>query len=164
MNKEIFLQVQSFNILKYYMENKIECKLMMWNNDNWDYPLPTEIMENFKVHLNLDIKGELLERSFIKDNKIIINTMFIDKEYSKYLEFGEIFAILDEKGQPIILNQYPQLTKEDKLKIYYSIEDPTNTKELIESIISKTNADPTLVKNSINSFAKNNKNFSVLNK
>jgi hypothetical protein len=85
-------------------------RLILWNNDNWDKPLPENIMKSFEHQIVLDIKEMTLEESFIDEatGEIVLVSSFGGEEYSKVLEYDEIIAILDLQGQPYMINNFPQ--------------------------------------------------------
>ena len=133
----------------------------MWNNDNWNSPLPDSVMKAFPTQIVLDIKEMALEESYIDEStgEIIIATMFEGTEYQKVLEHGEIIAVLDLAGQPMILNNFkPEVSDNDIIKEFFEPNIPTTKAEIIElSISDGVPADA--ANRSFDMFMKNNPNL-----
>jgi len=137
------------------LENK-PFRIVLWNDDNWNKPLPKRIMDAFPIQIVLDIKDAALDNSYIDEStgEIILVTVFDEEEYSKVLEYDEIIAVLDLDGQPYILNNF---VKEKPLTIENIASSfiPQTKAEVIEMVISdgipKEDAE-----RSINAFIRNN--------
>jgi len=150
MEKEITTQPLTLEVRELMRENALDLveimiqeqqpfRIVIWNNDNWNQPLPDIIMESFPVQIVLDIKQMALEESFVDENtgEVIITTMFEGIEYQKVLEGGEIIAILDLAGQPYVLNNFKQEETEEEIKDdFLSAIIPTTKEEIIELAIS----------------------------
>jgi len=107
------MRISAYEILVNLIENNEPFGLVMWNNDNWDLPLPEDVMEQFPTTITLNIEGEVLERvEFTEDGKVDLDIMFGDTEYFKEIEMGEIVALVNLKtGQPYIVCDFPQVEK-----------------------------------------------------
>jgi len=134
-------------------------RIVLWNNDNWNAPLPKRILESFPTQLVLDIKDQALDDSYIDPatGEIIICTVFDGAEYIKVLEYGEIIAVLSLDGQPYILNDFAQDKEEEVLtaKEERVVYEPQSVDELVE-IVSSEGIPKESAKKSIDCFMKNN--------
>lgn len=118
LNKEIreLMRENAYSFLELLILEKQPFRIVLWNADNWNRPLPDSIMDNFPTQLVLEIQDMALEDSFVDENtgEIIITTIFEDMEFFKTVLYDEIIAILDLEGQPYILNNfYPETGSED---------------------------------------------------
>jgi len=131
-----------------------EFRLIIWNNNNWDKPLPESIMKSFKDQLILDIKEMALDDSYVDEatGELILVSSFGGEEYSKVLEYDEIIAVLDLSGQPYIINNFSQEEQEEDI-VYEKI--PLTKNDWIDMAtdggIPRENAE-----RSINAFIANN--------
>lgn len=134
-------------------------RIVLWNNDNWNMPLPDTIMESFPSQLVLDIKEMALQESYIDENtgEIVLVTMFSNREYSKILNYDEIVGILDLSGQPYILNTFKQEEKESELQLSEMMNSfvPKTIDDLVELAVSNGIPEEN-AKRSINAFMQNN--------
>ena len=159
--KEV-LREQALSLVEILLLENVPFRIVLWNNDNWNMPLPDTIMEAFPTQLVLDIKQMALAESYVDEQtgEVIIATAFEGKEYLKVLEYDEIVAVLDLAGQPMILNNFKQDNK--KLKVEeLTISDmglPKTKEDLMEMIISD-GVPEEAARRSINIFMKNNQNL-----
>jgi len=152
--KEV-MRENAMALVAVLLDEGVPFNLVLWNKDNWDKPLPEEIMKKFPVQLPLDMKEQTLEDSYFEALEgIVINTFFQGKEYSKILEEDEILGILDLSGHPLQLNNFKP-----------NEEDVKNTKNTIktkEELLSSLVADGISeegAQRSINIFLENNPNL-----
>jgi len=147
------MRENALELAESFLIEEVPFRLVLWNNDNWNMGLPDETMENFPVQLVLDIKDASLNDSFldIETGEFVIVTIFEGIEYHKVLEAHEIIAILDTKGQPFIVNNFPQDDEEHLDNIVL----PKTKDDLIDNLtmmgLEKENA-----KKSVDSFLQNN--------
>jgi len=156
------LRESALEIAEILLLEDQEFRIVIWNNDNWNNPLPQRIMEAFPTQLVLDIKEQSLEDSYVDENtgEIVICTVFDGVEYMKILEIGELIAVLSLDGQPYILNDFPQ---EDNVihEIVKEIRDntayifPTSFDEMVEMLTSDGIPEEG-AKRSLEMFMKNN--------
>ena len=106
------MRESAYSLLEIMILENFPFRVVLWNNNNWDKPLPKDIMASFPSQIVLDIKEMALEESYIDENtgEVIIATMFEGNEYTKSIIYDEIVAILDLQGQPYILNNFEQNT------------------------------------------------------
>ncbi len=131
--KEV-MRDNAHNLLEIMIEERVPFRIVIWNNNNWDNPLPENVMDAFPMQLVLDIKEMALDESYIdaSTGEIILVTMFEGKEYEKVVDYEEIVAILDLSGQPYILNNFEQDNiKPDKV---FSIT-PTSKEDIINQVV-----------------------------
>ena len=117
-------------------------------------------MENFPNQLVLDIKDMALQESFIDDatGEVVIATVFDGSEYTKVLNYDEIIAVLDLKGQPYQLNNFEQEAVEPDV-VY---DKPPMTKlDWVELAVSG-GIPAESAERSINAFIKNNEHLKHL--
>jgi len=155
----------ALNIVEIMILEEQEFRIVIWNNDNWNEPLPERIMEAFPTQLVLDIKEQSLIDSYIdeKTGEIVLCTVFDGIDYAKVLELGEIIAVLSLDGQPLILNDFPQekiLSEIDEIR---DINDqymfPKSVQDMVE-MISADGIKESAAEHSINMFLKNNPELS----
>jgi hypothetical protein len=134
--------------------DKQEFRLILWNNDNWDKPLPENIMKSFEHQLILDIKEMALDRTYIDEatGEIILVSSFGNEEYSKVLDYDEIIAVLDLTGQPYIINNFTQ--EEEVQMIPY--ETTPLTREAWIDMATEGGLPKEAVEKSMDAFIKNN--------
>jgi len=150
--KEV-LRESAMSLVEILLLEQEPFRLVIWNNNNWNAPLPDVIQESFPVQLVLDIKEQSLQESYIDPatGEIIICTVFEGEEYLKVLKLGEIIAILGLEGQPYILNDFVQEDKEDELMYIY----PKNVDEMVNTV-SSLGIPKEAVEKSMHCFMKNN--------
>jgi len=136
-------------------------RLVLWNNNNWSSPLPEKIMESFPNQLVIDIKDMALDESYVDEatNEIILCTSFEGEVYTKVLQYDEIIAVLDLKGQPYTLNNFEQETVEPD--VVYDMKPPANRQEWINIAVSG-GIEEAQAEKSINAFIKNNEHLQYL--
>jgi len=150
------MRQNAYELIEIMLLEAQEFRIVLWNNDNWNAPLPAVIMESFPTQIVLDIKDMALDESYVDENtgEIIIVTSFEGSEYSKVLEYDEVLAVLDLAGQPYMLNNFPmEEPEEEEMENPYMI--PRTRADLIELAVSDGLEEETVVK-SIDSFLKNN--------
>ena len=153
------LRESAYRLVEVMILEGTSFRLVLWNNNNWNVSLPESIMESFPTQLVLDIKDMALDESFVDESNgdIIITTMFEGKEYSKVILYDEIIAVLDENGQPYILNNFEQEeVKPDKIFEPKPLTKDTLIDAIVYEGISKESA-----KRSLESFMKYNPNLNI---
>jgi len=102
------LRENAYKIVKEFIIQKYEFRLIIWNLDDWEESLPDHIMEEFETHLVLDIKGDTLLNSEInEDGLVVIKASFEDGlENEKVLFPEDIVAILESDGRTIHVNNF----------------------------------------------------------
>lgn len=119
----------AMSLIEIMILEKQPFRLILWNNDSWDRPLPKEIMESYPVQIVLDIKEDSLLDSFVEKGEVYIKTFFNEETYIKLLEREEILAILDLSGEPLLINNF---TKDiDKIE-----EVPARVDDLINFAVN----------------------------
>jgi hypothetical protein len=88
------------------IHHNIPFRLVLKNNNDWDKPLPSNIMENFKDVLPLDIEDDTLDRCFYDEDSrcFVIVTKFNEFYYSKKLDLDDIVAVMIN-GKPLSINE-----------------------------------------------------------
>jgi len=159
--KEV-MRENAHSLVETLILEEVPFRIVLWNNDNWDSPLPKKIMETFPKQLVLDIKEMALRTSYLNEStgEIILSTAFESREYSKILHYDEIIAVLDLKGQPYLLNNFPQDTVKDIKTLF---REPASKKEWIE-IATSGGITAEAAERSISAFIKHNPNLSYLDK
>jgi hypothetical protein len=152
------MRTMAYELAELLILEDFPFRLIIWNNDNWNKPLPDNIMEKFPAQIVIDIKELALKDSFIDENtgELIINTYFNDAPYSKVLDFEEIVAILDLDGQPLIVNNFEPETPFNKPVL--NRKKLQNKKDLVDLIVSE-GIDEEDAYRSVNAFIKNNPNL-----
>jgi len=122
------------NIQKSLIKSVIEAesqsgyKLLLENNDNWNYELP----ENLKSQptIVLDIVGWSLENSYLVDDGLFITVAFGENEYERLVDLDEILSIATMDGKLIYQkimrferNQKPKMELSRKIKIPKEVEE-----------------------------------------
>jgi hypothetical protein len=138
--------------------------LILWNNDNWDVPLPEEIMKKYPNEIALDFKDWSSDESYIDEvGDIVIFTKFDNEEFCKVLEINEVQAICDINGKLITLTEFK---REDKITL--SAQKPIDTNRPIiknkEDLIKysiQQGTSPEQAKRSTDAFEKNNPELSI---
>jgi len=137
-------------------------RVVIHQNDDWDFPLPKEILEKHKDSLTLDITLEAIEQiQYYEDSQYpVLKIMFGDNEYNKEIYPEDIIAIINiEDNQPLIVNSFNLSKKPEVKKTQDDVyKRPTSKKEWIDECvndgITAENAE-----RSINAFMKNNTNL-----
>ena len=102
------MRENSYRLVAELIHKQYPFRLVIWNNDNWDIPLPKEIVNKFPLQIILDFVGFSLQNSFIYEDNVFLLTSFEDEiVWTKQLEFDEIIAVLDLEGNPIQINNFP---------------------------------------------------------
>ena len=147
--KEV-MRENAMALIAVLLDEEVPFNLVLWNKNNWDKPLPEDIMKKFPLQIPLDVKEQTLEDSYFEEGiGVVINTFFHGKEYSKVLQEEEILGILDLAGHPLQLNNFkPEI--EEKVK-----KEIGTKKELLSSLVAEGITEEG-ANNSINMFLKNN--------
>jgi hypothetical protein len=162
MNNELSIDIKETmrenarNLVEIMILEEQPFRLILWNNDNWDKPLPDSVMESFEHQIVLDIKDMTLKESYVDDatGNIVLIGSFEGEILTKILEYDEIIAILDLKGQPYMINNFEPEDIDEELEIEY-IRNITSKEEWIEMAIDG-GLPRDAVEKSINVFLKNN--------
>jgi len=112
-SKEIFNDALQ-DIILCYIEERIPFKLVIVNIDNWDNPLPKEIM--LHKQLVLDITEEALEDSYFDEEtqQIVLSTGFNNTQYIKYLDMKEVLGLLSMDSMGIMIKPFVEDLKTKK--------------------------------------------------
>lgn len=155
------MRENAHNLVAVLIQEDIPFRLVLWTEDDWDVPLPVEVIEAFPNQIVLDIADLALRDSHIDEmtGDIVITTLFYGEEYSKILAPEEIIAILDLEGQPYILNSFAP----EKQKIYTftdaeKITEP-KTKENMVTLVSSEGIPKDIANRSVSAFVKHNPNL-----
>lgn len=84
-------------------------RLILTPEDNWDRPLPDDILENSRHALVLDIEGQSLDDSYynIDSDAIYIVTGFDGEAYYRTIDSYDILGIIDlESNTPIMIKPF----------------------------------------------------------
>jgi len=154
--KEV-MRENALSLVEVMLLEGVPFRIVLWNNDNWDMPLPEKIMQAFPTQLVLDIKEAALDESFVdeKTGEVIITTVFEGNEYSKVLHYGEIIAVLDLDGQPYVLNNFAQEPLEATVTDVMKELMPSTVNELVSIAVSEGISEEG-ARRSINCFLENN--------
>jgi len=152
------LREMSYALVEALLKEEEEFRIVIWNNNNWDYDLPKNIMDKFPNQLVLDFKDGSIQESYVDDKtgEIVLVTVFEGEKNQKILKENEIVAVLDLSGQPMILNNFPpdnfedSYEKEEKL-----LEFPLSKKDVI-SFAQNDGISFECAERSFDSFIKNN--------
>ena len=121
----------SFLVLKEFVGGKLPFRLVLWNYDKWDKPLPKSIMQTFPHHLVLDVKNDTLKHSYVsEDEKVIIVTEFNGEIYTKEIRDVEIYAITDFEANCYVLNLLPNIEDIGETDIDYIKEKTQEQKSI----------------------------------
>ena len=158
------MRENAYSLLETMILEDVPFRLVLWNNNNWDKPLPTSIMDAFPTQLVLDIKEMALDESYIDEStgETIITTMFEGVEYSKVIIYDEIIAILDLVGQPYILNNFePDVVQADKVFQEKDISFSPKTKEDILELVISDGVPKEAASKSMEAFMNNNPDLAL---
>jgi len=158
------MRQSAYTLVKHMLMAGVPFGLVIWNNNDWDYELPEEILSMNKDQIQLDISGYSLESSFIEGNQVYLKAAFGDQEYTKALNPGDIFAIIDEKGRAMAVNEFGYKAVEIEDTKTSTPQAPKNKKELIEQL-EQEGLTKEGIEKSLAAFAKHNKGkFGILEK
>lgn len=146
------MRVNANNLVGSLISEGIEFRLVIWNNDDWDFELPEHIMVKFPLQLILDFKGHMLDSSYVSDDgQVTIVAAFLeDQEFTKKLKSDDIVAVLELDGQPMQVNNFaPE-------KIDDAAPERISTKDDIIKALEKDGVKKEDALRSLNAFAKNN--------
>jgi len=140
-----FFKKQMMNTIRKFLYEQIPFTILIYNNNNWNEPLPIDIMETpeYKEVLPISVSNFTLESSYYDDDEITIVTAFGEWEYNKILLEDELLAILDINGKPIIIKPFIDEAEEKSV-------NKINENDIFEDIDDKD------IKKSINIFLENN--------
>jgi hypothetical protein len=150
------MRENAYTLLEMLIMEKSPFRIVIWNADNWNRPLPHSIMDDFPTQLVLDIKEEALDDSFVDEftGEVIISTMFEGIEHYKTVLYDEIIAILDLDGQPYLLNNFYPETDTDTMQ--FTAVSPTVTKDAIVDMVTSEGVPNEAASKSMETFIKNN--------
>lgn len=126
------------------MMARVPFRIVLWNNDDWSNKLPESIMKDYPEQLILDIKEDILEESWVEEEKVYFSIMFNGEEtieYLKEIRGEDIVVIMSEDNQPIQINDFREIIKEEsqsgisKEDIVYSLNTTTGVSE---DVLSKS--------------------------
>ena len=104
--KEV-MRENAHRLVSELIEQGVAFRLIIWNNDDWNLPLPDDVMKKFPKQLILDLKEHSLETSEVIEGIIYLNASFdSEDEWSKELIPEDIVGILDFDGQPFQINSF----------------------------------------------------------
>ena len=109
----------SYFLLKELHKEKIPHRLIIQTNDNWDKPLPQNIIQSYSENLVLDISEKVLNDCYIDENENIIIRVYFNgsnSPHTKKINPFEIVGITKTNGEPYIINNFPNSTKNYKMK------------------------------------------------
>ena len=148
-----------YDVLSELIEYQIPVRIVIWNNNDWDYDLPDSILSNFPVQLTLDIVNETLSDSYVDDENIHICTYFGEDPYHKILNKNDLVALIDiSTNTPIGINNFKPNSPEEIEKELNDImleTMPKSKSELIDEI-SSADIPREAAKRSIDAFIKHN--------
>ena len=129
-----------YDVIANMVNNQVPFRLVLSTDDDWDKPLPKEVLTN-KV-LVLDINDQTLEDTYFDDTEklIRITTGFNGEAYTKLIMTHQVVAVLDiTTGQPIVLKPYknekPSPTTEQVDEVLGDRPKFKNAIEIIESLM-----------------------------
>ena len=158
-NIKDILRENAYSVMTQLISEYTPFRLVLWQNDNWDIPLPKDILERMPDHLTLDISTEVLDHiSYEEDGSVVLCIMFGDTEYYKVVEYDEIVAIVSmQDGQPYALCNFPQ---EPKVQKDYEdiVKRPETREQWIQEIV-EDGIDVESAERSVSSFMKYNENL-----
>lgn len=138
MNEHIktVLKENMYEMLTAYVSQKRPFKILLWQNDDWDKDLPTNITQEFPEILPIDIGEIAFENCYIEDDIVYLVVMFGNELYSKVVIPDDIYAIIDlENGS----QQINDIIPETNTRAIKSLEDVIKT--LVEVLdVPKINA------------------------
>jgi len=150
------LRKNSLEVVKKFLEESQEFRLVMWNNDDWDSDLPQDIMRDYPKQILLDITEEVQDNCYVNEDRVLLYLMFGDIEYSKELFPEDIVAILDLEGQPYIVNNFDYEKARNT-----SISDSITKDDMIESLVDLSEISIDHAKKSVNAMLKNNPQYDI---
>lgn len=116
MNKDIHKLINKnvYELARTMVTHKEPFKLIIWNNDDWDRPLPDYIMMDYPEHIVLDLESEEFEDCFVNESKeIVLNIYFADDPYTKILKPEDIVGVFTIQGEAISVNtKYNKITND----------------------------------------------------
>jgi len=144
----------AYELLRSLINTQTPFRIVLWTMDDWDMPLPKDILSRFPEQLVLDITDESLSDSYVNNNEIVLSTGFEEDKYTKIVKKHEIVALTDLKGNPMLVNNFKSLVTPEKgkglfdiFKVFECIKKDTPEKNY-ENVIK-----------SLNAFQKNNKDL-----
>jgi len=98
MNEDVinYLRNTVWDLSINFIEEQTPFFMVLFNNDDWDKPLPENVMENNKDFLTIEISGETLQNiKYDYDNDIIhLQTYFNNVPFSKNVTIDDIHAVI----------------------------------------------------------------------
>ena len=104
------LRVNIYELLVTFIEEQVPFKIILWNRDDWDMPLPEQTMKNYPLQLVLEISGETLSSAEIVDDMVQIRASFEgNMEWTKIIGYHDTVGIISLEGNPYQINNfYPE--------------------------------------------------------
>jgi len=98
MNEDVieYLRNTVWDLSINFIEEQTPFFMVLFNNDDWDKPLPENVMENNKDFLTIEISGETLQNIIYDyDNDVIhLQTYFNNIPFSKNVTIDDIHAVI----------------------------------------------------------------------
>jgi len=140
-------------------------RIVIHQNNDWDNPLPDEVLTKHKDNLTLDMTLEALEQVQYDEGSEfpVFKIMFGDMEYNKEIYPEDVIAIINiADNQPLIINSFnfsKQKTPEPEPEIQDDVyKRPTNKKDWINDCVAD-GITSEQAERSVNAFMKNNPNL-----
>jgi len=144
----------AYELLKNLIQTQTPFRIVLWTENNWDKPLPEDVLKKFPNQLVLDIDNDSLKDSYI-DKDIVISTWFNGEQYTKVVKDYEIAGILELNGTPMIVNNFRTLNTGSNLK--EGKIDLEKICDIIQKEIPESQYNGII--NSLNAFQRNNKDL-----
>ena len=149
------LMLNGYRLVYTFIAESEPFRLVLWNNDSWDKPLPENIMENYPEELILDFTDDVLTNCYTEEGEIHISVYFDDEIYHKKLFAWEIIAVSNLSGYAYHVNNF----NFDDFNEALNKEVLFEPLEIIETISENENLEPQVVGNSLFSLLKNNPEY-----
>jgi len=134
------LRENMYMMLIAYLVDKRPFRILLWQDNEWDKPLPQKVLEDHPKILTLDILDHALDSSYVEESEIaIIVTKFGEIEYSRAILPENILGIVDfdQNFGAQQFNYFPP--DEENMRAIRTYDDIVNTlTEVYE--VPKTNA------------------------
>jgi len=141
-----------YNLAKELIQSKTPFKIIFFNLNNWDKPLPQYVMKEFPYQYALDFEEDIIKKIKVTDNEIHLKTIIDDIEYSKILYAEEIAGLADIYGTTIFINPFePQTVTPDREELF-------DWDDIKQGLVNELGLDEKHVKRSIQAFKKSKKN------
>jgi len=131
----------SYRTFRYLFRQGKKFSIVIWNNNDWNHPLPQETMKAHPEHILLDINSQEIERSeILEDGSVLLRLIFGETHYEKVILPKDIIAILDGSGRAIHSNNFKDVAKEELLDSVFSLND------LYETLLASGVEDENIIK------------------